>query len=78
MSPFGPRGKNVPFGPGKVECPLFGRDEAGRAVAELRDNHASRRTLTLDEPVTTRRLELSCGPTHGGRPVSLMEVICYE
>jgi hypothetical protein len=53
------------------------RDDAGRLVAELRDNRLSQRTLTLAPPCRTRRLTLELTPPAAGAPAALFAVRCY-
>ena len=51
--------------------------EAGEELGRLDENHHSRRTLRFAEPVETRKLRIECGPTHGGCPAALYEVLCF-
>jgi hypothetical protein len=53
-------------------------DALGKVVYECNDNHQTRNTISLDNPVTTDeiRLELSSPDSH--IPASLFEIRCYE
>ncbi|HEY0944721.1 MAG TPA: FAD-dependent oxidoreductase [Opitutaceae bacterium] len=53
------------------------RDEQGRVIAEVQDNHLSQRTLVLREPARTRRLTLELTPPASGAPAALFAVRCY-
>ena len=53
------------------------RDAEGRAVAEIRANHQTRRTITLSPPVRTTLLTLELAGQPGGELPSVFEVRCY-
>jgi FAD dependent oxidoreductase len=52
-------------------------DDAGNVIHECADNHHGLQRIRLATPVTTTRLRIECGPTHGGFPSSLFAVRCY-
>jgi hypothetical protein len=54
------------------------RDEAGNVIAEIRDNHLSRREIIWIEPVKLRRLTLELTPPASGAPAGLFAVRCYS
>ncbi len=54
------------------------RDEAGRIVAECRDNHQTRNTIVLPEPVTTRELILETAHPSDHVPAAIFETRCYS
>ncbi len=51
-------------------------DAQGRVLSECRDNHQTRRTIILPEPVETDVLHVECLATWGGAPASLFGVRC--
>ena len=53
------------------------RDATGRELARCDDQHLSRATVILDSPVTTDRLILECGETHGGAPAAVFALRAY-
>ena len=53
------------------------RDEAGHCIAEIRDNHLTRRELTWSEPRQFRQLTLELTPPASGAPPALFAVRCY-
>jgi hypothetical protein len=54
------------------------RDAAGKVVAELADNHQTRRALLFNPAVTTDELAIELLETWGHVPAALFEVRCYE
>jgi hypothetical protein len=52
-------------------------DGSGCVLASADDNHQTRAVVVLTAPVTTDRLTLQLGPTHGKTPVALFEIACY-
>lgn len=52
-------------------------DGEGRRLAACDDQHLTRAEIVLATPVTTTRLRLSVGPTHGGAPPALFEFACF-
>lgn len=53
------------------------KDDAGRVVGELRDNHLGTFTLRLAAPVRTSKLTLELTPPAGGAPAALFALRCY-
>jgi hypothetical protein len=54
------------------------RDGAGRVLHRCEENHQTRCTIRLDEPVTTDRLSFHLTAPGGGVTAALFEVRCYE
>jgi hypothetical protein len=52
-------------------------DGEGNTLAELTDNHQTRWSVALAEPVTTRELRLICEHPSPRIPASIFEVRCY-
>lgn len=60
-------------------CPRFTiTDGNGRVVFECQENHLSRRTVRLETPVVTNRLEFALAAGHSLVPAALFEVRCYQ
>lgn len=53
------------------------RDDTGRVIAELTDNHQARWVVDPATPLHTRSLTLAVGPTHGGCPPAVFEIACF-
>lgn len=53
-------------------------DERGRVVGACDDNHQTRNSLVLNEPLVTSSLRIEVLETHGRAPAALFEVRCYE
>jgi hypothetical protein len=49
----------------------------GKVVADVTDNHQTRKTIRLEQPVTTDRLTIHVDHPLGHVPASLFEVRCY-
>lgn len=52
-------------------------DDAGHLIATIQDNHLTKRTIVLNQPITTRSLKIRLQNSHLHVPVSLMEVRAY-
>jgi len=53
-------------------------DDQGRVVGGCDDNHQTRNSVVLDEPLVTSSLCIEVLETHGNVPAALFEVRCYE
>jgi hypothetical protein len=51
---------------------------ATRVVAQIAGNHQTRRTITFDSPVTTRRLEIQILVPSIDVPAALFAVRCFS
>ncbi|MEZ6191440.1 MAG: FAD-dependent oxidoreductase [Phycisphaerales bacterium] len=54
------------------------KDDSGRVIGTITDNHQTRRTLLLDEPVVTRSITIEVDHPGGRVPAALFHVRCYE
>lgn len=54
------------------------RDAAGAVLGECTDNHCTRRTVRLPEPVETDRLTIEAITSHGAVPAAIFEVRVYR
>ncbi|MEO7599959.1 MAG: FAD-dependent oxidoreductase [Opitutus sp.] len=54
------------------------RDAAGREVAKSDDQHLTRAEVIFPAPISTQKLTLELGPTHGGGPPSVFEISCFS
>lgn len=52
-------------------------DDRGRVVAACDDNHQTRNTITLAEPLVTSSLHIELLEMNGSAPAALFEVRCY-
>jgi hypothetical protein len=53
------------------------KDETGRIIAEVNENHLSRRRIVPAEKLVTRRLEIECLEMNDAAPAALFGVRCY-
>lgn len=63
----------MPFCVGNVSVLNCNND----VVAEIKDNHLSKRTILLEKPVHTQHLKIKLSGQNPNVPVSLFEVRCY-
>ena len=52
-------------------------DGSGQIIAEVTDNHQTRRTMRWQQPVLTDRLTIECLESWGPVPATLFEVRAY-
>ncbi|WP_152364744.1 FAD-dependent oxidoreductase [Microlunatus speluncae] len=69
------------YGHPESEMPFCVRDfrvlAGSEVLAEITDNHQSRRELIMDPPVTTDRLSVEVLAGHGNAPAAIFSVRCY-
>src|SRR5690606_28826241 len=53
-------------------------DDSGRVLAEVSDNHQTQNFLTLEQPVTTRQLQIEVLAVHSPAPAAIFSVRCYR
>lgn len=53
-------------------------DAGGAVIAECSDNHQTRNTVVLSQPVQTNRITVECLASHGPCPAAIFQVRCYE
>ncbi len=53
-------------------------DAGGKILAEIKDNHRTRNTVTFDEPAETTKLVIQFVDAWGAVPPALFEVRCYS
>jgi hypothetical protein len=53
------------------------KDEEGKVIATVRENHQSRVSLELANPVETRELKLCMKRASANVPAALFEVHCF-